>query len=60
MSEQSWTPLGTAKPEINRPIEWITPSGEVVRGKFAGGLVWFPEGSGMYIYYTPTFWRYLP
>lgn len=42
-----------------RPLEWITPSGEVVRGTFAGGLVWFPEGSDMYVYYTPTFWRYL-
>lgn len=44
-------------PPKNRPLEWITPSGEVVYGKFAGGAVWFPEGSSMYVYYQPTYWR---
>ena len=29
-----------------------------VRGTFAGGAVWLPEGGGgMYIYYTPIMWR---
>lgn len=44
-------------PPTGMPLEWITPSGEIVRGKFAGGAVWFPEGSNMYVYYTPVFWR---
>lgn len=41
------------------PLEWIAPSGEVVRGTFAGGAVWYPEGSTMYVYYVPVYWRAL-
>jgi len=52
-----YTPVSTALPPKDTPIEWITPSGQIVRGTFAGGAIWFPEGSGVYIYYTPTFWR---
>jgi hypothetical protein len=53
----NWTPCTRSRPEKNQRVEWITPSGEVVRGKYAGGLIWFPEGSPMYIYYTPICWR---
>lgn len=54
-----WTPLSSGYPEKGKSIEWITPSGEVVRGEFFGGAVWIPEGSNCYGYYTPTYWRYV-
>jgi hypothetical protein len=38
-------------------IEWITPSGQIVRGKWLGGIVWMPEGSSTYVYYQPISWR---
>lgn len=47
-------------PPKSVPIEWIEPSGRVVRGKFLGGAIWLPEGSSMYGYSTPVFWRLLP
>lgn len=47
-------------PPRNTLIEWITPSGEIVRGKWCGGAVWYPEGSAMYVYYTPLSWRLVP
>jgi hypothetical protein len=53
----SYTPTADARPPKNVPIEWIAPDGRVQRGHYHGGAVWFPEGSGVYIYYTPTFWR---
>ena len=47
-------------PAKNAAVEWISPSGEVVRGKYLGGVVWLPEGSSMYVYYTPEFWKLSP
>jgi hypothetical protein len=55
--EARWIPYGERLPEKNQMVEWLTPSGEIVRGKYLGGVIWMPEGSGMYIYYTPTNWR---
>jgi hypothetical protein len=56
MSEQ-FTPVAEQLPPKDAPIEWITPSGQIVRGRWAGGACWFPEGSNMYVYYTPISWR---
>lgn len=59
MSEK-WTPYKhTNLPRKDSSVEWIAPSGEVVRGKYLGGVVWMPEGSEAYVYYVPVFWRYL-
>jgi hypothetical protein len=55
--EARWIPYGERLPEKNQKIEWLTPHGETVRGTYCGGVIWFPEGSSMYIYYTPTYWR---
>ena len=55
-----YTSVRDAMPPKDTPIEWITPGGRVERGKWAGGAVWFPEGSSMYVYYTPALWRLLP
>lgn len=56
MAEQ-FTPLSSGYPPRDRPIEWVTPSGQIEKGKWCGGAVWFPEGSSMYVYYTPISWR---
>lgn len=52
-----YTPTTKALPERDRPIEWISYSGQIVRGTYCG--VWLPEGSDMYVYYQPAFWRYV-
>jgi hypothetical protein len=56
---RNWTQTSKELPHPDSKVEWIAPSGEQVRGTFIGGCVWNPEGSNAYIYYTPTFWRYL-
>ena len=55
----SYTLTESDRPEKGKPIEWISPNGEVVRGKYIGGAVWMPEGSNMYVYYTLIMWRYV-
>lgn len=52
-----WIPTTAAFPRKGQRVEWISPSGQHERGTFAGGLIWFPERSPMYVYYTPTYWR---
>ncbi len=52
-----YTPTTKALPERGRLVEWISYSGEVVRGTFDG--VWYPQGSTIYVYYQPVFWRYV-
>jgi len=54
-NEHRWYKPTDKMPDKNVPIEWQNSSGEVIKGKFIG--VWMMD-SGMYIYYTPTFWRY--
>jgi hypothetical protein len=56
----NYTRTERALPPRGVPIEWIAPSGERVEGKFLGGMIWMPFGSGLYGYYTPPFWRLLP
>lgn len=57
MTDRQFTRLEDASHPQGVPIEWITPSGQIERGKWAGGAVWFPEGSTMYVYYIPLSWR---
>lgn len=57
MASDNWIPTSKQLPERNQKIEWISPSGLQQRGEFAGGGIWFPEGSTMCVYYTPQFWR---
>lgn len=59
MAETEWIPYDQRKPERGSAVDWIAPDGRVViGGRYHGGVVWFPPNSEMYIYYTPTFWRY--
>lgn len=53
----NWTPTAQQLPAVGQLIEWISPGGIHTRGKFLGGLIWMPEGSDMYVYYKPEFWR---
>lgn len=50
-----WRNPREVMPNRDVPIEWMDSSGNVVCGKFLG--VWMMD-SGMYVYYTPTLWRY--
>lgn len=52
---QDWMSSNTQLPERDKPIEWLDPTGKVCRGVYAG--VWLLD-SGMYVYYTPQYWRY--
>lgn len=56
-TEQTWTPTQQQLPTKGQKIEWISPGGLHERGKYLGGVIWMPEGSPMYVYYTPQFWR---
>lgn len=55
--QSEYTPTSRDLPPKNVPIEWISPGGVIVRGKYQGGAVWLPDGSPMYVYYTPAYWR---
>ena len=57
MPDNTWTPTTQRFPEKGQKIEWISPCGLQERGTYAGGVIWFPEGSSMYVYYTPAYWR---
>lgn len=58
MGDNDWIRTQDRRPEPNQTVDWISPGGErVLGGKYAGGAVWFPPGSEMYVYYTPMFWR---
>lgn len=54
--DKQWTETRLRLPDRGQAVEWISPGGFQERGKFAGGLVWFPDGSDMYVYYTPLWW----
>lgn len=58
MKTNEWIRTDREPPRPNSDVIWLTPSGEEVSGRYAGGVVWYPEGSTMYIYYTLVFWRY--
>ena len=51
-----WRRTSEIMPNRNVPIEWADSCNNVVRGRFIG--VWMMD-SGMYVYYTPTLWRYI-
>lgn len=44
-------------PEEGRKVDWINSTGDQVDGGTRSGRLWFLPG-GMYVYYTPTMWRY--
>lgn len=54
---ENWTLTDQQLPPKGALIEWISPAGIHERGKWLGGLIWMPEGSTMYVYYCPEFWR---
>lgn len=58
MKTNAWIRTDRELPRPNSDVIWLTSSGQEVRGRYAGGVVWFPEGSTAYTYDTPVFWRY--
>jgi hypothetical protein len=54
---RNYTRTDQKMPPKDAPIEWITPTGRTVEGRWLGGAVWMPKGSDSYVYYTPVFWR---
>lgn len=54
----TWNDPKQCMPSKDTKVIWIDPLGHEVKGKFCGGVVWIPEGSSMYIYYTPKMWKY--
>ena len=59
VQSHNFTRTDQQRPDKGRLVEWISPAGIHERGRYEGGLIWFPEGSPMYVYYTPEFWRYV-
>lgn len=57
-----WTPTSICFPPPDLVVETKIDDGKYLRNqtklKFSHGLWFFPDGS-MYVYYTPTHWRYL-
>jgi len=53
-----WNETACIRPYVNSKVIWQDPSGQEHRGVYAGGVIWYPEGSSMYIYYTPVRWKY--
>ena len=52
----NWKRPENEMPRKNVPIEWMDSEGHVTKGEWIG--VWMMD-SGIYCYYTPTFWRYI-
>lgn len=55
-TESKWTPVSQALPDEGAKIEWIAPSGDVVKGTKGPGGIWFLM-DGFYVYYRPVMWR---
>lgn len=55
---RDWNKTTALLPEKDKSIEWMDSNGHITRGKYLGGVVWLMN-NGMYIYYVPTFWRYV-
>ena len=52
MSKQ-WIPTALRGPVNGQRVEWLCPN----TGDVVAGSIWIMEGSGMYVYYAPAFWR---
>lgn len=60
LQDEQFTRVADLMPPKDALIDWITPGGEIVRGRWLGGAVWMPEGSSMYVlyvHYKPLSWR---
>ena len=55
---QNWTNVEFLTPDNDKKLNWISPSGDVVKGgPYHKGLWFLPDG--MYVYYQPTYWQYI-
>lgn len=55
---RKWIKPSDQKPDDDTIVDWLDSSGNLISlGRYYKGL-WFLPGGEMYIYYTPTFWRY--
>ena len=53
-----WNETSSIRPNKDSKVVWMDSSGEEHKGVYCGGVIWMPEGSSMYIYYTPVRWKY--
>ena len=57
-TKHNWTRTDRELPREGSKVVWISPGGIEEHGTYIGGAVWMPDGSDVYVYYTPEFWRY--
>jgi hypothetical protein len=56
--EEKWTPTSSSMPNSGKKVDWMDSQGNIVMGGSVSGKLWFLPENGMYVYYTPQFWRY--
>lgn len=52
----AWHSTSYELPPEGKRIDWMDSRGNVTYGGFRRGKLWFIDD--MYVYYTPTMWRY--
>lgn len=57
MMDSTWTRVERELPPEGVVVETISPGG-IPQNMWRKGRLWFPDdGSGVYVYYEPEFWR---
>lgn len=62
MKYNGWIKTSDQLPPEERAVETKIDDGKFIRNQtrlFRKGNLWFLESGSMYVYYTPTHWRYL-
>lgn len=52
---EHWNATNRILPERGQRVDWLQGDGEIVQGGTHQGVWLLPDG--MYVYYTPQFWR---
>lgn len=55
--DKNWISPSRELPSDNQAVSWLRSTGEQTDGVYYRGLWFVGDLNGMYIYYTPTFWR---
>lgn len=51
----NWIPTTVRLPVAGQRVQWMAPSGQVISGEKGPGALWLEDG--VYVYYTPLFWK---